>query len=34
MWVRSQDKLKLIDANYIRVNGKVIEAIYPNAFRY
>ena len=27
MWIRSQDKLKLIDANYIRVNGIDIEAI-------
>lgn len=27
MWIRSQDKLKLIDANFIRVNGIDIEAI-------
>ena len=27
MWIRSQDKLKLIDANYIRVSRIDIEAI-------
>ena len=27
MWIRSQDKTRLIDANYIRVNGVYIEAM-------
>ena len=30
MLVRSQDKTRLIDAYYIRVDGKVIEAIHSN----
>lgn len=27
MWIRSQNKTRLIDANYIRVNGIYIEAM-------
>lgn len=30
MLVRSQDKTRLIDANYIRVNGNDIEAIHSD----
>ena len=27
MWIRSQNKTRLIDANYVRVNGTYIEAM-------
>ena len=32
MWIRSQNKTRLIDANYIRVNGVDIEAMNPGSF--
>lgn len=28
MWVRSQDKTRLLKANYIRKNGSFIEAVH------
>ena len=30
MWIRSQDKTRLVKTNYIRVNGNDIEAIHSD----
>lgn len=30
MWVRSQDKTRLLNTNYVRKNGNVIEALHSD----